>query len=328
MKKAFMLGAFIVLFSSFALGGARCFFMDSHQMDEKSQPSSKKEVTDIVSEHSQIPVVQDVQESRSLDWQQEFGDINWQKSVYAICDKDFTILRYGSSSDRLSCESGTRGNVPLRHITEQEKKLANFIEQVVKMVASNDYVLGGVHGDSRDVWVEDLNNDGKVDMAIFLTPASEMDAESRYSFSKDTSRNILFIVTPTSLDGASRKMAELSEKDLEKIAPPSYTTFQFEKSIDFDRDGKKELLIPGYLNKPASSVFKIDYDKGTITQVQLCDGGEPVYIGYGASALERLAEFYLKDEDRDGVDEFIEERLENNKVTLRTVHKWNGSCFN
>ncbi len=321
MKKSGFTNIILIIIGVLILGAIGYFSFT------KTQPT----VSTVSPDTKTQPAVPDT----SLNWKNEFGNSDWQKSVSEVCDQDFAILKYGKSDNATECTAWVRNGKPLRHLTDQEKNFFNFITEVVKRVALPGYVLGGVSGDSRDVWVEDLNSDGQMDMVIFLTPESSKVHPGDY-FPTDTSHNIFMIVTPTNVDGTSKKVAEISNTNLKKIAPDPWGGVQVENTIDFNHDGIKELVVPGYGNKPTSAIFKIDWQKGLISQLsERTSAGkiQPAYI-IGAGGFGYVVNGFLKDVDRDGVNELVyhDRRYTNGtnsvleSVTL-DVYKWNGSLF-
>jgi len=203
-----------------------------------------------------------------------------------------------------------------------KKDLYGFIETVVNRSAPPGYALEDRYGDSRNVWVEDLNGDGQSDLAFSLT-------------TKPPTNNILRIVTPLRFDGSSQVLAELSGHDLEVNAPEGVLT-GIEGSIDFNHDGERELLIEADANKPTSEIFKINFIEKTVRRLQARTGAgesQPVQI-VSAGGFGYMVDQFLRDVDRDGIDDFVcqarrftdgsNETIES--ATL-SVFKWNGTFF-
>ena len=174
-----------------------------------------------------------------------------------------------------------------------------------------------------------------MDMAFSLiTPPDTSTSLRDYTQPTNT---VLMVVTPTSLDGTSRRLAEIGGKELAAISPDGLPQpLAVENTIDFDHDGIKELLIPGYANKPTSAIFKIDYSKGIISRLQeRTSAGEmqPAYI-ISAGGFGYLVEGFLKDVDKDSVDDLVYHNrrfTDGSNKTIETatldVFKWNGTFF-
>jgi hypothetical protein len=283
---------------------------------------------------TQPPSSQTTSPNRALDWDAEFGTIDWQKSVAEGCREDFQALIAATSTDHESCTPGSIDEQIIRPLTEQEKNLYRFIKTVVDRSAPAGHVLAGGYGDSRSVWVEDLNGDGPVDMALPLIsrPSTSASQEAQ----RPPTRSILLVVTPTSMDGTSKKLAELSRFEEILAIDPAWVITGIDGSLDFDHDGKKELLIPGYGNKPSSVVFRVDYSKGTMSLLHQSANAremDPVLIG-GIGGAWYVSDRFFRDVDKDGIDELVRHdgRLtDDSNQPIKTeslgVFKWNGTFF-
>jgi hypothetical protein len=299
-------------------------------------------------------------------WQMEFKNIDWPPDFSSICPVDFAILEREylnrplcdrnkeihisnqneeihyyiiqdkNCLDLSSCQTDTT-----RHLNDQEIELYYFIRRVVKKVAPPNYVLGGRNNDPTDVLIKDLNNDGLLDMIIYLTPKEALKCKSiiQDCWSTDVSNDIFMIVTPIDFDGTSKKLIEVSGKELADLdINPLGGPFEIDGFNDFDNDGKKEIEI--YAGIPVvNSIFKIDYDKKTINKVlfhRKNNGIKPVLLGSPKTAYVGVGHFYFKDLDNDNINEYIYEDFDWDVDVYKgpkirnisiEVYKWNGDIF-
>ena len=264
-------------------------------------------------------------------------EFNWSQEYFIVTDhqvnkdkvfpgKYRVCFRFNFSKE----ETDYKEVICSNEFAIKEKSIAaTIVLDIIKEVIPQNYNL-----DTSRAFERDLNNDGLSELIIAARPTriTEISYEA-----------YLAVVTLLDREGNYKKIGDFYFTEKDGIAfrdSPGLDSLE-----DIDNDGKKEIILDlgtGGASNEAYGIFKIDWDLNKINWLKIQKDGEikNTFFLRGGSVMHQ-EDFELKDLDKDGLIEIIEEKgqyigssgeekdwlEEKNWKWQNSVYKWNGSIF-